>query len=325
MAIYALEDRILFDAAGPGDSDVAADSTLDGENAPIESESTSEQQSTSEKENSTDKSDSSIQPEDKPEQEEKKTSSQDSTTDKPANDPTDTSTSESGSNEESDQAGSVASAESTREQDLAAETEPSDSDSQTDPKPLSGEDVEKEQKNEIAFVSDSLTDKETIIEALEEEEVEVVVVDSTDSGLDVISETLAEQQDIVAVHIFSHGGDGHFTLGTDVINSAALEANKEQVQSWSTAIAKDGDINLYGCKIGENASGKAFVNRLSELTQADVAASTDDTGSPSTGGDWQLEYTTGVVSSTLSMDKVQTASLLPTYTVNSLDDNDDGV
>ena len=41
--------------------------------------------------------------------------------------------------------------------------------------------------------------------------------------------------------------------------------------------------------------GVAFVERLSNLTGADVAASTDDTGSEDLGGDWVLEMSTGAI------------------------------
>lgn len=46
--------------------------------------------------------------------------------------------------------------------------------------------------------------------------------------------------------------------------------------------------------------GTAFVNQISQLTGADVAASTDLTGSNSLGGDWDLETLTGNIEAPLA-------------------------
>jgi hypothetical protein len=45
--------------------------------------------------------------------------------------------------------------------------------------------------------------------------------------------------------------------------------------------------------VAEGEAGQAFVERLAQLTGADVAASDDRTGSAALGGDWQLETRTG--------------------------------
>jgi hypothetical protein len=45
-------------------------------------------------------------------------------------------------------------------------------------------------------------------------------------------------------------------------------------------------------RLAATNEGKAFVENFSEFTGADVAASTDVTGK---GGDWFLEYSTGLI------------------------------
>ncbi|WP_280154208.1 Ig-like domain-containing protein [Piscinibacter sp. XHJ-5] len=52
---------------------------------------------------------------------------------------------------------------------------------------------------------------------------------------------------------------------------------------------------LYGCKVAEGETGRSFVDSLAAITGADVAASTDWTGSAAKGGDWQLEANTGPI------------------------------
>src|SRR5690606_18703064 len=61
----------------------------------------------------------------------------------------------------------------------------------------------------------------------------------------------------------------------------------------------DGDILLYGCNIGQSDAGQNFIERLAQLTQADVAASTDATGSAAVGGNWMLEAATGRIETML--------------------------
>ena len=50
---------------------------------------------------------------------------------------------------------------------------------------------------------------------------------------------------------------------------------------------------LWDITLADDGQGQAVVKRLGELTGADVAASTDLTGTASLGGDWDLEYRTG--------------------------------
>ncbi|MCP3937977.1 MAG: DUF4347 domain-containing protein, partial [Actinomycetia bacterium] len=52
---------------------------------------------------------------------------------------------------------------------------------------------------------------------------------------------------------------------------------------------------FYGCELAGGESGGAFVDSLSGLTGADVAASTDDTGHAILGGDWDLEHRAGQI------------------------------
>jgi hypothetical protein len=54
---------------------------------------------------------------------------------------------------------------------------------------------------------------------------------------------------------------------------------------------------VYGCEVGAG-SGSDFVDRLGELTGADIAASTDRTGH---GGNWNLEFAKGDIEAPLAL------------------------
>jgi predicted cupin superfamily sugar epimerase len=104
---------------------------------------------------------------------------------------------------------------------------------------------------------------------------------------------LANRSDIASVHIVSHGAEGSLQLGASTINSDNLQAYSNSLQQWASALTADADILLYGCDVASGETGEAFVQQLSQLTGADVAASDDLTGSAALGGDWDLEVKNG--------------------------------
>ena len=122
----------------------------------------------------------------------------------------------------------------------------------------------------------------------------VVLLDSESSQIDQISETLGGYSDLAAVHIISHGATGEVRLGNDRINSANLDDYANTIAQWGDALSASGDILLYGCNVGTDGSGQAFLDQFAEMTEADVAASDDITGAADKGGDWDLEATVGV-------------------------------
>ena len=115
------------------------------------------------------------------------------------------------------------------------------------------------------------------------------------SGIEQITNALANQKDIESVQILSHGNQGSVKLGADVLNETTLENFKTPLKQWGNALTENGDILLYGCDVAAGETGKNFVKRLSELTGADVAASNDLTGNQALGGDWNLEIATGKI------------------------------
>lgn len=126
---------------------------------------------------------------------------------------------------------------------------------------------------------------------------EVVVLDPARDALDQIGALLGERRGLAAVHLVSHGTQGSLQLGGTTLGAAELSARAADVARWADAFAADGDLLLYGCDVAGSAVGGAFVERLALLTGADVAASTDATGSGLLGGDWDPEHLHGVITS----------------------------
>ena len=124
----------------------------------------------------------------------------------------------------------------------------------------------------------------------------VVTLDLKQDVVSQISKALANRTGLDTLRIISHGGDGQLFFGSQVLDQGTLTGRGEEIASWANAMAPDGDILIYGCDVAESDSGRNFVNTLSRLTGADVAASINPTGA---GGDTNLEYTRGLVESGL--------------------------
>ena len=154
------------------------------------------------------------------------------------------------------------------------------------------------QCHEIVFVDTAVSGYQQLLADLHSDStrsIETVLIDSSRDGVEQISQALAGQHDIDAIHIISHGADGALELGSTTLDSGSLMANAAEIRGWRNALAPGADILLYGCDVAEDANGRAFVDGLSRLTGADVAASTNLTGSAGLGGDWNLEYQDGVI------------------------------
>ncbi len=153
-------------------------------------------------------------------------------------------------------------------------------------------------KREIVFVDAAVEDYQSLVAGIQSG-AEVVILDANRNGTDQISEVLAQRAGISAVHIVSHGEPGSLNLGNSTLNLAGIA----ETQQWANALSPDADILLYGCDVASGTQGEAFVEKLGELTGADVAASTDKTGSAIEGGDWLLEYGAGHIETDLAFNE----------------------
>ncbi len=153
---------------------------------------------------------------------------------------------------------------------------------------------------ELAFIDSRLPDVQVLVEDLAAQQragkaIEVILVGADEDGVSIISETLAGRSDVSAVHVVGHGSDGVATLGAARLDAGMLFLRAGEIAAWGDALTSDADFLLYGCDVAADGEGQSLVDALAQLTGADVAASTDTTGSALLGGDWDLEYVTGRV------------------------------
>ncbi len=170
----------------------------------------------------------------------------------------------------------------------------------------------------IAFVDAGLSDVKTLTAGLQADTT-VYLLDAAGDELSQITAVLAGYQDLASVAILSHGRDGGLQLGSSWLDSNSLMGQAGLVQSWAGALGKGADLLLYGCDVAADAIGQGFVQQLAALTGADVAASSNLTGSAALGGDWVLEYQTGAIEAAV-LAVANYASVLATFNVTNTND-----
>lgn len=118
----------------------------------------------------------------------------------------------------------------------------------------------------LLVIDPAVGDWEPLVENLASD-IEVLVLDVDRDGLSQIADRLAQGGPVSALHLVSHGSAGRLQLGDTVLQSNSLEA--------------------FAQPLGRIASGLT--------ADADIAASSTNTGSAQLGGDWFLERAVGQI------------------------------
>ena len=185
---------------------------------------------------------------------------------------------------------------------------------------------------ELIVIDYRVQDADTLLESLLKDgrDVRLLRLDIDSDGLRQITEKLEQVGNVSAIHLLTHGKDGEILLGSTHLNSSTLAQHAPELLAWQHSLTTNGDLLIYGCDVAESVEGKDFLNALSALTGADIAASTDATGSLAESGDWILEYTAGRIEqpgifSATVMDRWQyTLAAGGTVTVTTTNDVVDG-
>ncbi len=174
----------------------------------------------------------------------------------------------------------------------------------------------------MLFVDRRVADFESLVAGAT---AEVIILDPDQDSIAQISQALAGRQGLSSIHIVSHGNTGDLLLGQSGVNQNNLGQYEDALIGWRSALSEDADILLYGCDVGQGAGGQGFIQRLADLTGADVAASDDLTGTAALGGDWDLEVQSGDIEAKLAIaDQAQRAYQGTLDIINVTTTADDG-
>ncbi len=178
---------------------------------------------------------------------------------------------------------------------------------------------------ELVFVDLTVPDVERLIADLLEQreagrQIEILTIDPGIDGIARIGAALAGRSGVSAVHVISHGSDASLQLGSSRLDAAALAARAGEIAAWAGALTEDADLLFYGCDVAASRAGVALLDELARLTGTDVAASSNPTGAAGLGGDWDLEYRSGVIEAGLAPGAEARQSfggVLAVYSVNA--------
>ena len=135
-----------------------------------------------------------------------------------------------------------------------------------------------------------------ILESSPDTVFEVRFLDPNQDGIKQISDVLdSTNSKYEAIHILSHGDEGEIYLGNTKLHLGNLHRYASDLAGWGEALLDDADLLFYGCDLAGNESGEQLVASISSITGADVAASTDLTGTASQGANWELEFSHGSI------------------------------
>ncbi|OED38924.1 hypothetical protein AB833_18010 [Chromatiales bacterium (ex Bugula neritina AB1)] len=157
---------------------------------------------------------------------------------------------------------------------------------------------------ELIILDSGIEESEKLLDALlssaAQKQFDVLTLEPDSSGTQQITTYLGRSLTrYSALHVFSHGTENQVYLGRTSLGPDNLQAHASTLASWRNSLTADADLLFYACELAANAHGRRFIDRISLLTGADVAASDDLTGVEVRGGDWDLEVHAGSIETTM--------------------------
>lgn len=143
--------------------------------------------------------------------------------------------------------------------------------------------------SEVLFVDPLVDDLETITGDLRPG-VKAIVLDRLTPAARQIAAALDRFHDLDAVHVIAHGAPGRVNFATGDWSLATVADDAEDLAAIGRALAEDGDFGLWSCTTGAGEAGDQFVDALSCVTGAKVAAAKELVGAAAKGGHWELSH-----------------------------------
>lgn len=154
------------------------------------------------------------------------------------------------------------------------------------------------QITQVVFIDAAISNPEVLTSQVGSD-TDIIILDKHSNSIAAITQTLAQYTNLNAVHIVSHGDVASLQLNDAILDGGNLNLYQNQLKEWKKSLKSNADILLYGCNMAKGEQGTAFVQAFSQLVQADIAASTDLTGTEQVGN-WELEFSTGKIEASIA-------------------------
>ena len=186
-------------------------------------------------------------------------------------------------------------------------------------------------RHEVLFVDSRTPDYQQLLDDIQQREssvaYEIYILDPESDGIQQVSDVLAQYDQLDAVHFVSHGADGAVQLGNTWLTQESINRYAVAIADWGRTLSTEADLLFYGCNLAASPEGVSLINALSQLSGADVAASSDLTGQAALAGDWELEYTVGAIETSVAFStglQQSWSGVLATVNVDTFSDTLDG-
>ena len=150
---------------------------------------------------------------------------------------------------------------------------------------------------QLVFIEANVPDLQDLLNGLAPG-AQAVLLNPDQDGVQQIAGYLSSHNisNLAGIDLVAHGADGEVALGTATLSSASLPNYATQLAQIGAALAPGGAIQIYGCDVGEDAAGVAFLDQLSAATGgANIAAASHLVGDAAGGGSFDLNVNVGTV------------------------------
>jgi VCBS repeat-containing protein len=113
------------------------------------------------------------------------------------------------------------------------------------------------------------------------------ILDSAQDGIKQITEILQDYPQVESIHLVSHGSPGSIQLGNTYLSLDTIAEYQQDLKSWNVP-----SLLIYGCNVAAGDAGAELLDKLHQLTGANIAASTHKIGQDG----WKLESEVGQIS-----------------------------
>lgn len=147
----------------------------------------------------------------------------------------------------------------------------------------------------MVFVDSSIEDYPVLLHGIKSDAKAFVLIDKED-GIKQISRILSQYKNVESIHIVAHGEPGRLFLGNAELSLDTLKDYAEELQSFKSV-----PIALYGCNVAVVDAGAEFLEKLHQLTNSTIYASSTKVGNSARGGNWILDVCQGEKLDSLSL------------------------